>query len=189
MNSFGRKTWDKEEYAQLAKEGKRTETESLKSSLSSVELEKLKQKYTNHDGLLKESMQNLNKRVLATGLSSYKKGKQFGFHCELCNMTFKDNFQYIDHLNHKIHQIKFEAIFNEPLILDYRDNDDVEIGNFKNEYKNLIKDFVKKHIFSDIKTVKQRAPTKVTKIIRREKAQENDIENMMGFTSFGSSNK
>lgn len=35
--------------------------------------------------------------------STGKRGKGAGFYCEACNLTFKDNIQYIDHINSPQH--------------------------------------------------------------------------------------
>lgn len=134
---------------------------------------------------MQSSLSDLNRKVLATGVNSYKQGKQFGFYCEICNMTFKDNLQYIDHLNHKTHQIKFEAIFDEPLVNDTRDNDDIAPGEFERCYVELVKNFVKDH---QVKEKKVNKP--------REKRPKNtgdmsssDLSEKMGFSSFGGAKK
>lgn len=193
MSDFGRRTWDKEEYAQLAKEDKLNFEQSLKCSSTDAELQQLKIKYTNHHALIKDSMSDLNNKVLATGLSSYKKGKQYGFYCDLCNLTFKDTLQYIDHLNHKIHQIKFEAIFDEPLILNSRDNDDVLIDEFKKVYENSIKQFIKENhtersgIRKPRKKIKTEQPSTKKDII--DNTDNDNMKQLMGFASFGTSKK
>lgn len=181
MSSFGRRTWDRSEYAELAKQGQQTYEQSLKSTLTDSQLEQLKIKYTDHYALIQSSLSDLNKRTLATGISSQKKGKQFGFYCELCNLTFKDNLQYIDHLNHKTHQLKFEAIFDESLICDTRDNDELRPEDFELCYRQVVDDFVKDH---------QRKVKKVNKStrIRPEHPSPQDISEIsktMGFASFG----
>ena len=64
MANFGRRTWDREEYAQLAQEEPLSHEETLKSSLSDAKLQQLKDKYTDHNRLIRQSLQNLNKKVL-----------------------------------------------------------------------------------------------------------------------------
>ena len=40
------------------------------------------------------------KRELVTHISGRgNKGKSAGFYCELCDLTYKDSFSYLDHLN------------------------------------------------------------------------------------------
>lgn len=184
--SYGRRTWDREEYAKLAKEGQKSYQESLKSSLTDDELRILKAKYTDHRSLLESSLKGLNQKVLATGVSSYKKGRQFGFYCELCNLTFKDNLQYIDHLNHKTHQIRFEAIFDEPIVLDVRDNDDVSAQELEEEYRASVKQFVKENRSRE---VKESRPRKKRIQQKPQQPPPSLIARTMGFASFGSVKK
>ncbi|CAR25770.1 hypothetical protein ZYGR_0A03390 [Zygosaccharomyces rouxii] len=185
MANFGRRTWDREEYAQLAQEEPLSHEETLKSSLSDAKLQQLKNKYTDHNRLVRQSMHDLNKKVLATGISSYKRGKQFGFYCELCDLTHKDTAQYIDHLNHKTHQLKFEAIFGEDLVADKRDNDDIPPEEFSKEYKTLVSRFVKQH------ASKPKATSTGTRIGKSQNVNApsnppSAIHQSMGFSTFGS---
>lgn len=184
--SYGRRTWDREEYAELAKQGERSYQDSLRSSLTDDQLRLLKAKYTDHRSLMENAMKGLNKKVLATGISSFKKGRQFGFYCELCNLTFKDNLQFIDHLNHKAHQMKFEAIFDEPLINDARDNDDINVEEFDSEYSSLVKQFVRQN---QVKEVKKSRPPKKRTQERLDQPVPSLMAQTMGFASFGSAKK
>ncbi|CAI4057519.1 hypothetical protein SKDZ_04G1450 [Saccharomyces kudriavzevii ZP591] len=195
MSNFGRRTWDREEYAEKARSG--YDDQSLKTTLTPTELQALKVKYINYDQLIKGSLKDLNKRKLTTNadsLSSFKRGKKFGFYCDVCNLTFKDTLQYIDHLNHKLHAIKFENLFDEPLIMDLRDNDDVPQEEFEQSYHELVKKFTEVHStktqsrkkkFSDVNVNKQ--PKKVT--IQSPIKNESNINQMMGFANFGTSKK
>lgn len=189
MANYGRRTWDREEYAEIAKEDRLSHDQALKSSITDEQLRQLKAKYTDHHGLMKSSMRNVNEKVLATGLSSYKKGKQFGFYCELCNLTFKDTLQYSDHLNHKTHQIKFEAVFDEPLILDQRDNDDVNSDEFTQAYTDLIRQFVKEHNVTKKKENIAKANQRKNKRVKQVNQAPSEIAKVIGFESFGSSKR
>lgn len=189
MANYGRRTWDREEYAELAKEDRLSHDQALKSSFTDEQLRQLKFKYTDHHGLMKSSMKNVNKKVLATGLSSYKKGKQFGFYCELCDLTFKDTLQYSDHLNHKIHQIKFEAVFDEPLILDQRDNDDVGLDEFSQAYTDLIRQFVKDHNLTSRKENLAKRNQRKNKKVSQVDQTPSEIAKVIGFQSFGTSKR
>ncbi|AET40353.1 U4/U6-U5 snRNP complex subunit SNU23 Ecym_5617 [Eremothecium cymbalariae DBVPG len=193
MSTYGRRTWDRDEYKQLAKE--RNVTSHL-GELNSEQLQKLKLKYTDFHKLILDSIKDTKKRVITSGLTSYKKGKQFGFYCDLCDMTFKDTLQYIDHLSHKIHQIKFEQIFNEPLILDQRDNEQLPLDEFSREYKSFVTKFINEN--TSFKTANKK-PRKRIKI-NEENTTANfndgdgdgdgdDISNIMGFGSFGTTKK
>ena len=59
------------------------------------------------------------KRELVTALVGRgNKGKSAGFYCEVCDLTYKDSFSYLDHINSS------QRMFLKPklrwLILDYR---------------------------------------------------------------------
>lgn len=186
MANFGRRTWDRDEYALLAQGEPLRHEEVLKNTLSDVKLQHLKTKYTDHHGLIKESMHNLNKKVLATGINSYKKGKQFGFYCELCDLTFKDTAQYIDHLNHKTHQIQFESIFGEKLVKDVRDNDAISLDEFKKEYKAIVQRFVRKHDANAKSASTNKTKSKQAAGLKAEaNSHPTILETSMGFKSFG----
>ena len=99
---FGRRTWDRDQY--IADEGDssktgRDEHDNKLRELSDEQLMLLKKKYTNYDQIMRDSIKGLNQKTLRSNISQYKRGKQFGFYCDLCNLTFKDSLQYIDHLN------------------------------------------------------------------------------------------
>lgn len=199
MSSFGRRTWDRDEYAELAQES-RSHKPSLLDTLTPQQLAQLKLKYTDHHELIESSSRDPNKRMLTAAISSYKKGKQFGFYCDLCDLTFKDTLQYIDHLNHKSHQIKFEQLFEEPLIYDTRDNDEVSLEEFEQVYSDLIDGFVKTNTTLDIEEKLRLKETRKKRIqdakIRSENKKEkltqpadDSISGIMGFASFGSTRR
>lgn len=194
MSNFGRRTWNREEYAEQARSG--YDDQSLKATLTSTELQALKSKYTNYDRLIKGSLKDLNKRKLAANtdtLSSFKRGKKFGFYCDICNLTFKDTLQYIDHLNHKVHAIKFENLFDEPLIIDIRDNDDVPQEEFELCYHNLVKEFIEVNsteIQSKRKRFLNAGMDKSKKMVTKPSIEnESKISQMMGFANFATSKK
>ena len=43
--------------------------------------------------------------LVAAGSAIGKRGKGAGFYCEACDLTYKDNVQYIEHLNSKQHLV------------------------------------------------------------------------------------
>lgn len=186
--SFGRRTWDKEAYAELAKQPH--DSKSNLSSLTTDELQELKVKYTKYKELLESQLTNLNKRTLTANISEYKKGKQFGFYCELCDLTFKDSLQYINHLNHKTHEIKFENVFHEPLILNKRDNDAVSTSELRRAYNDSIKGFVMQNRSTDTNIRRAKKPKQVCNgQVNGLTEEDSEVQKMMGFASFGSSKK
>lgn len=178
--SFGRRTWNRDEYKDS---NEKSHLEELREKLNDTQIQQLKQRYTDYDGLLKKSMGGLNKRVLVANVSSYKRGHQFGFYCDLCDLTFKDTLQYIDHLNHKAHELKFEEFFGEPLIIEKRDNDDIPIEEFKKDYLEQMRLFVKEHRITKIDDTNVR---KKKKPMNKNKGNDfDDMSKLMGFSSFG----
>lgn len=50
--------------------------------------------------------ENLNKVQLVPGGAAVgKKGRSAGFYCEVCDLTYKDSLQWVDHLNSKQHLV------------------------------------------------------------------------------------
>ncbi|CUS22054.1 LAQU0S04e07118g1_1 [Lachancea quebecensis] len=186
MSNFGRRTWDRDEFAKLERES-RGKQATIAEKLSPQQLDKLKARYSNHTLLVAEATQNSNERVLGPAITSYKKGKQFGFYCELCDLTFKDTLQFVNHLNHKTHQIKFELTFGEPLILDLRDNEDVTTQEFEEVYSGLIRDFLKENR-PGLRPIKK-AKSEKKRPAADELSLSNGINKTMGFTGFGSTKK
>lgn len=179
--SFGRRTWNREDYVGAS-------TASDGPSFTDDELAQLKRKYTDYHALMQTaSTAGVNHRTLvsAASVSSHKRGKQFGFYCELCDLTFKDTLQYIDHLNHRSHAVRFEQVFGEPLVLDARDNDDVPIEEFREAYETEIQRFVKQHA----EKPKEKAVKKPVVAKAAQQDEQSDMARIMGFGSFGSSKK
>ena len=109
-----RKTWDVDEYAAKAKikDGERREEAKLRYE---AKLEGKKyHKYVDPSMLESSSARGSRLDVASMiGKSSLvpagsgvgKRGKGAGFYCEACDLTFKDNVQYIEHLNSKQHLV------------------------------------------------------------------------------------
>ncbi|KAI4118459.1 MAG: hypothetical protein LQ345_001487 [Seirophora villosa] len=109
-----RKTWDRAEYAQKAAEREASHKEESKARF---EAKSLGQKYhprrasTPPDAKETISRQarldvasNVGKTTLVpAGASTGKRGRGAGFYCQDCDLTFKDNLQFVDHLNSKQH--------------------------------------------------------------------------------------
>ena len=186
--SFGRRTWDREEYA--AQSLNSSDRKSHLSSLDEEQLKVLKDRYTNFNKLLEYNERDLNKRTLSAALSEHKKGKQFGFYCELCDLTFKDTLQFVNHLNHKTHSIKFESVFNEPLLTDTRDNDLVPVNEVRSQFHKSVAVFIKNNTLpsrrSNITKKPKIVPSKRNEVVQKTNSE---IENVMGFRQFASTKK
>jgi U4/U6.U5 tri-snRNP component SNU23 len=108
-----RKTWDLAEYAQKAAE---RETAAKEEGKARYEAKLAGKKYvpraaTPPDAQETESRSsrlsvasNVGKTTMvAAGSAVGKRGKGAGFYCEDCDLTFKDNLQFVDHLNSRQH--------------------------------------------------------------------------------------
>lgn len=95
-----RKEWDTDEYAQKAKE---READVRRKESGSGKDKNINMK---HGGLAvarEESLNldsNVNKVVVVTAKDE---AKGPGFHCQACNVTYRDNLSYLDHLNSPLH--------------------------------------------------------------------------------------
>ncbi|KAF3766989.1 hypothetical protein M406DRAFT_233589, partial [Cryphonectria parasitica EP155] len=102
-----RKTRNADEYAQKAKERTAAEREEAKARYEA----KLagKRYYKPRDGT--ETMTEARRQVLdlssrvgktqlvAAGAGVGRRGRGAGFYCEACDLTFKDNVQWVEHIN------------------------------------------------------------------------------------------
>jgi U4/U6.U5 tri-snRNP component SNU23 len=107
-----RKKYDLEEYAARAKEREQAEKEERKARYEA----KLagKKYYKPLDGseeltTARNATQDFSKLVgtstlVPAGAGVGKKGRGAGFYCEACDLTFKDNKQWIEHTNSMQHQ-------------------------------------------------------------------------------------
>ncbi|MCJ1429833.1 hypothetical protein MMC29_007748 [Sticta canariensis] len=111
-----RKTWDRAEYA--AKASARASTEKVEAQ-ARHEAKLLGHKYhpprarTPPD--MKETLSrttrldvsaNVGKTSLVpVGAAMGKRGRGAGFYCAECDLTFKDNLQFVDHLNSRQHLV------------------------------------------------------------------------------------
>jgi U4/U6.U5 tri-snRNP component SNU23 len=108
-----RKTWDKEEYAKKAEERRAAAKEEAKARSEAAAAGK---KYHKR-AATPEDVQDTSARagridvasfvgktqIVPAGAGVGKRGKSAGFYCENCDLTFKDNLQYVEHLNSKQH--------------------------------------------------------------------------------------
>lgn len=110
-----RKTWDRDEYA--AKASAR-ESALKEESKARYEAKASGQKYrprppTPPDAKETSSRtarlsvsQNVGKTTLVpAGAATGKRGRGAGFYCEECDLTFKDNLQFVEHLNSRQHLV------------------------------------------------------------------------------------
>ncbi|KAI9725431.1 MAG: hypothetical protein M1835_003827, partial [Candelina submexicana] len=112
-----RKTWDRAEYAQKAEAReaalKQEGAERYEAKLSGRKY--VPRARTPPDGALIDTTSrasrldvsaNIGKTTLVpAGASLGKRGRGAGFYCGDCDLTFKDNLQFVDHLNSRQHLV------------------------------------------------------------------------------------
>ena len=110
-----RKTWDRAEYTAKAEDRERKYKEE---GAARAEAKSSGQKYrprasTPPDAKETESRsarldvsKNVGKiSMVPAGAAVGKKGRGAGFYCENCDLTYKDNLQFVEHLNSRQHQV------------------------------------------------------------------------------------
>lgn len=102
-----RKNWDMDEYAAKAKEREAKEKEEAKARYEAKLAGKKYYKpltgnetYTSaRRDIIDVSAQVGRTQLVAAGAGVGKRGKSAGFYCQACDLTFKDNKQYVEHIN------------------------------------------------------------------------------------------
>ncbi|MCJ1359564.1 MAG: hypothetical protein MMC33_009566 [Icmadophila ericetorum] len=110
-----RRTWDREEYAAkaAAREQKIKEEGKARYEAKVAGKKYIPRASTPPDAKEAESRSqrlnvasNVGKTTLVpAGAATGKRGKGAGFYCEDCDLTFKDNLQFVDHLNSRQHLV------------------------------------------------------------------------------------
>ena len=106
-----RKTYDLEEYAAKAKAREAEEREEAKAR---YEAKLAGKKYYKpltgsethtraRDAVLDLSSRVGKTQLVAAGAGTGKRGRGAGFYCEACDLTFKDNVQWVEHINSMQH--------------------------------------------------------------------------------------
>ena len=109
-----RKTWDTAEYARKAKVEEEERREEGKARYEAKLEGRKYHKYVDPSSLDSTSARGsrldvasmVGKSTLVpVGSAIGKRGRGAGFYCDACDLTYKDNVQYIEHLNSKQHLI------------------------------------------------------------------------------------
>ena len=110
-----RRTWDREEYAAKAAERDRKTKEEGKARYEAAAAGKkyFRRESTPDDARDTEARKaRLNvadqvgkTQLVAAGATQGKRGKGAGFYCDACDLTYKDNLQFVEHLNSKQHLV------------------------------------------------------------------------------------
>jgi U4/U6.U5 tri-snRNP component SNU23 len=110
-----RKTWDKAEYAALAKsrDAKAAEEAKARHEAALAGKKYHRRASTPPDARETEARSQrldvgsmLGKtQLVPAGAAVGKRGRGAGFYCEACDLTFKDNLQFVEHLNSRQHLV------------------------------------------------------------------------------------
>lgn len=110
-----RKTWDREEYAARAEQrDQKTKEEGKARYEAALEGKKYHRRASTpedaKDTEARKARLNVADQVGKTmlvpaGAGQGKRGKGAGFYCDACDLTFKDNLQFVEHLNSKQHLV------------------------------------------------------------------------------------
>ncbi|KPI44481.1 U4/U6.U5 small nuclear ribonucleoprotein component snu23 [Cyphellophora attinorum] len=109
-----RRTWDRDEYAAKAKKERDEAKEDAQARHEAKLQGKKWHKHVDTSALDATSARSSRldvaslvgkSTIVPAGAGVGKRGKGAGFYCEACDLTFKDNVQYIEHLNSKQHLI------------------------------------------------------------------------------------
>lgn len=109
-----RRKWDKEEYAAKAKaeeekkrdEGKARYEAKLEGKKWHKHVDMSELDSTSARGARLDVSSMVGKTTMVPASAGVgKRGRSAGFYCEACDLTYKDNIQYIEHLNSKQHLI------------------------------------------------------------------------------------
>ena len=110
-----RRTWDREEYAEKAAQRDQKTREEGKARYEAALAGKKyhRRASTPEDARGTEARKaRLNvadqvgkTQLVPAGAGQGKRGKGAGFYCDACDLTFKDNLQFVEHLNSKQHLV------------------------------------------------------------------------------------
>ncbi|KAH8119120.1 hypothetical protein DFH11DRAFT_423517 [Phellopilus nigrolimitatus] len=207
-----RRKWDKEEYAEKARQKDQEEKERMQENDERLKQGKRPRKGLKEDlpkptELMKqrdydlELDKNLNRTVVVQNPTGRGPG-QPGFHCETCNRTYKDTTGYLDHINGRQHLRKLGQ--NTRISRSTVEQVRARIAFLREQKKEASSaktfDFNKRLAEVKAKADAERAEKKAQKKAEKEKARmalvkdvamqgDDDMTKMMGFGGFGSSKK
>ncbi|OCH85129.1 hypothetical protein OBBRIDRAFT_740439 [Obba rivulosa] len=208
-----RKKWDKEEYAEKARQKDLEEKERMQENEERIKQGKKPRKGRKDDlpkptELMKrrqgslELEKNLGKTIVVQNAGTRGPGVP-GFYCEACNRTYKDSSGYLDHINGRAHL----RALGQTTRIERSTVDQVRarIAYLREKTREASKaksfDFEQRLAEVREREAAIRAEKKAAKKAERERARvelvkdpavlqdENNMMHMMGFSGFGSSKK
>ncbi|KAJ6444401.1 C2H2 finger domain-containing protein [Purpureocillium lavendulum] len=218
-----RKTWDLDEYAAKAKEREAREKEEAKARYEAKLAGKKYHKPLTGNETYTTARRNVidltaqvgKTQLVPAGAGVGKRGRSAGFYCEACDLTFKDNLQFVEHLNTMQHLVntgqtaevkRATAAQVHERIAHYiqRKHDlEKEKATSLHDRLQLREEELEKE--AEERRKKRRAEAEKKRLQRDEEAQvkveygddvriegehdEDDMMAQMGFTGFGTSKK
>ncbi|KAJ3109445.1 hypothetical protein HDU97_006690 [Phlyctochytrium planicorne] len=191
-----RRKWDTEEYRQRALEREEAEKQGSgkgNKRLRDDDADGPKTLLKGREGKL-DLTSNLNKtQVIQAGTGTLG---QAGFRCEICEMVFKDNLNYLDHLNGLLHQrnlgmsLKVERSTTEQVLAkleSLKDKKEQPFVDLRTRVKIAEeKERLEKEQKKEVKKQKKKQKKEEAEA-KQEEFFDGDIAAMMGFGSFGGS--
>lgn len=218
-----RKTWDLDEYAAKAKEREAKEKEESKARYEAKLAGKKYHKpltgnetYTTARRTVIDLTSQVGKTSLVpAGAGVGKRGRGAGFYCEACDLTFKDNKQFVEHLNTPQHLINTGQTsevkrataeeVHERIAYYIRRREDLEKEKATSLYDRLQLREEEQEKEAEEKRKKRREEVEKKRLEREEAAKvkteygddvrvegehdEDDMMAQMGFAGFGGSKK
>lgn len=203
INEYGRKTWNKQTFAERAEANPFNKTAQRVSGLASVT------SYSSQD-----FAKQINKVQLvdASLLTSVHRGKSSGFYCSVCNLTFKDNLSYLNHTNTSYHLQKMRTVLPttdnvsdksktisvaqirqklkqmyDSKLKDLQAKDDLQYYNLKKRIQKRV-EFEEKQKILKLQRKKQRSDAKQkAKILIKASTDQDPLLQLMGFSGFSKS--
>ncbi|KZT70912.1 hypothetical protein DAEQUDRAFT_666824 [Daedalea quercina L-15889] len=210
-----RKKWDKEEYADKARQRDQEEKERMQENEERLKQGKKPRKGKRDDlpkptELMKrregslELEKNLNKTMIVQNAGTRGPGVP-GFYCETCNRTYKDSIGYLDHLNGRAHlramgqttRIARSTVEQVRARIAYLREKTKEASSAKSfDFEKRLAEVREREAAlraekkAAKKALRERARVELVKDATTEEVQEqSNMMQMMGFSGFGSSKK
>ncbi|UNI21877.1 U4/U6.U5 snRNP associated protein [Purpureocillium takamizusanense] len=218
-----RKTWDLDEYAAKAKEREAREKEEAKARYEAKLAGKKYHKPLTGDETYTTARRNVidltaqvgKTQLVPAGAGVGKRWRSAGFYCEACDLTFKDNLQFVEHLNTMQHLLNTgqtaevkrasAAEVHERIAFYIRRKHDLEKEKATSLQDRLQLREEEMEKEAEERRQKRRAEAEKKRLQREEEAKvkveygddvrvegehdEDDMMAQMGFTGFGTSKK
>lgn len=184
--SYGRRIWDEQEYAEKAAERKRRKRQE---ALNVGAQDKLKA----HEFFADRQRRIRQVDELATE-NTVTSSREAGFYCDTCHRRFKDNLKFLEHLNSKEHlmktgfdgdldrQFSLQEVIDRLEMLKKKIGMSAQIPTTKAKHRHRKKR--ESACNAKVKSVPA-DPTVKVENAAKEDDSSSDMAAMMGFTSFG----